>query len=569
MQSKQNTKKMEQPTLLYYNLHEDVVAFSTTRQGGVSTGNYAAFNINRYCGDTDEAINGNRKLLCQLLKLENERLIMPHQVHLTKTAVIDDAFFNSSEEERKERLEGVDAVITSLPDVCIGVSTADCIPILIYDSRRKVAAAIHAGWRGTVKRIVEQTIADMKAVYGSEPKDMKAQIGPGISLDSFEVGNEVYDAFVAAGFDMSQISKQYSKWHIDLPECNRLQLIEAGIPEENISTANICTMKQSDKFFSARRLGIQSGRIYTGINILSKIIILLIMMLTAACNKSRISINEPETTPEELRVQASQYIDSTFILKSDSLAEQALHNNLSAEAWILVEDSSGLLISEKNSRQRMNPASLTKMMTCMLALEHGNMNDTIVITPDVFIQKDSRVRLGDSFLLGHLIQEMMLQSDNDAANAIAKHIGGDIPVFCQMMNEKAAYLGMDSTHFANPNGLTNDSTYSTARDLLILARYCLRDTTFTEIVSTSLIDIPLLDGRHLPCDNTNILLRDYEGCIGIKTGFTRRAGGCLASAATRKGKTLILILLNSNTKATRFKESVELLDYGFQVLPSE
>lgn len=559
---------MEYPTLLYYNIHEDVVAFSTTRQGGVSTGNYATFNINRYCGDTEEAINGNRKLLCQLLKIEDDHLIMPHQVHLTKTAVIDEAFFKSSEEVRKEILEGVDAVMTNLPDICIGVSTADCIPVLIYDSRLKVAAAIHAGWRGTVKRIVKQTITDMKTVYGSDPKDMKAQIGPGISLDSFEVGNEVYEAFVAAGFDMSPISKQYFKWHIDLPECNRLQLIEAGLPPENISVANICTMKQSDKFFSARRLGIQSGRIFTGIKLLSKVLVLLIMMLTAACGRSGIEISEPEPTPEELRVQASQHIDSTLISGTDSLTEQALHDKFTAEAWILVEDSCGLLISAKNAHQRMHPASLTKIMTCMLALEQGNMNDTIVITPDVFIQKDSRVRLGDSFLLGHLIQEMMLQSDNDAANAIAKHIGGDISAFCRMMNEKAAYLGMDSTHFANPNGITNDSTYSTARDLFVLARYCLRDTTFADIVSTSLIDIPLLDGRHLPCDNTNILLRDYDGCIGIKTGFTRRAGGCLASAATRKGKTLILILLNSKTKATRFKESAELLDYGFLTLQS-
>ena len=559
---------MEQPTLLYYNIHHDVIAFSTTRQGGVSTGNYASFNINRYCGDSEEAIKGNRRLLCDLLQIDDEHLIMPHQVHLTKTAVIDESFFNRSEEERKETLEGVDAIMTKLPDVCIGVSTADCIPVLIYDSHRKVAAAIHAGWRGTVKRIVQQTIADMKAIYGSEPKDMKSQICPGISLDSFEVGDEVYEAFAAAGFDMSLISQRKEKWHINLPECNRLQLIEAGIPSENIDTANICTMKQSETFFSARRLGIQSGRIFTGINIIAKMIILLMTMFTVACSGCGNASSNPGLTPEELRVQASQRIDSTLIQEFDSLSGKVMYDGLSAEAWIMAEDSSGLLISAKNIHQRMPPASLTKMMTCMLALEQGNMSDTIVITPDVFIQKDSRVRLGDSYLLGHLIQEMMLQSDNDAANAIAKHIGGDIPAFCRMMNDKAAYLGMDSTHFANPNGTTNDSTYSTARDLLVLARYCMRDSIFAEIVSTPFIDIPLLDGRHLPCDNTNLLLRDYDGCIGIKTGYTRRAGGCLASAATRKGKTLILILLNSKTKGTRFKESSELLDYGFLTLQS-
>lgn len=555
---------MKQPTLLYYHIHDDVVAFSTTRHGGVSTGNYASFNINRYCGDADESIEENRRLLCHLLKIDDERLIMPHQVHLTKTVRIDEAFFACSEEERKEQLEGVDAIMTNLPDVCIGVSTADCIPVLVYDSRRKAAAAIHAGWRGTAKRIVQQTISDMIATYGSDPKDMKAQIGPGISLDSFEVGNEVYDAFANEGLNMELISKRQEKWHINLPECNRLQLIEAGIPSENINVADNCTMKQSDDFFSARRLGIQSGRIFTGISIIKSLLILLLTLFTA-CSCSGFLSSEPELTAEELRVQASQRIDSAFIQGTDSLAMQALHHQLTAEAWILVEDSTGLLLSAKNAHQRMNPASLTKMMTCILALEHGNMSDTIVITPDVFIEKDSRVRLGDSYLLGNIIKEMMMQSDNDAANAIAKHIGGNTPAFCQMMNEKAAYLGMDSTHFANPNGITNDSTFSTARDLLVLARYCMRDTAFAEIVSTAFLDIPLLDGRHLPSDNTNLLLRDYEGCIGIKTGYTRRAGACLASAATRNGKTAVLILLNSKTRTTRFTESAELLDHGFKI----
>ena len=132
---------MKESTLLYYHIHNDVVAFSTTRHGGVGTGNYSSFNINRYCGDTDDAIKENRRLLCRLLKIDDDRLIMPHQVHLTKTVCINEAFLACSEEERRERLEGVDAIMTNLYGVCIGVSTADCIPVLIYDSRRKVAAA--------------------------------------------------------------------------------------------------------------------------------------------------------------------------------------------------------------------------------------------------------------------------------------------------------------------------------------------------------------------------------------------------------------------------------------------
>ena len=276
-----------------------------------------------------------------------------------------------------------------------------------------------------------------------------------------------------------------------------------------------------------------------------------------------------EKSVEELRVEASRHIDTTAVravVNLDSIEGRTLLDGLSAEAWILVDDSLGLLISEKNANQRMFPASLTKMMTCLLALEQGNMSDSIEITEDVFLSKDSRTRLGDRYLLGNLVLEMMLQSDNDAANAIAKHVGGDIPAFCQQMNEKAAYLGMDSTHFANPNGMPNDSTYSTARDLLVLARYCMRDSAFAEIAGTSFIDIPLLDGRHLPCHNTNLLLGDYEGCIGVKTGYTRQAGDCLASAATRQGVTLFLVLLNSRSHSTRFTESAILLDYGFRVM---
>jgi len=253
------------PQLLDYNLHENVVAFSTTRYGGFSTGAYGEFNINRYCGDDVESIRKNRALLCQQLGISDDRLIMPHQVHLAQSVRIDEAFLTLSEEDRQTRLEGIDAVMTHLTDVCIGVSTADCIPLLIYDSRHHAVAAIHAGWRGTVQRIAQQTIADMTAAYGSQPADLCVQIGPGISLDCFEVGDEVYDAFAQAGFDMPSISRREAKWHVDLPECNRLQLIAAGVPEARISVADICTVKQSDTFFSARRLGIQSGRIFSGI----------------------------------------------------------------------------------------------------------------------------------------------------------------------------------------------------------------------------------------------------------------------------------------------------------------
>jgi YfiH family protein len=229
----------------------------------VSTGNYASFNINRYCGDADESIEENRRLLCHLLKIDDECLIMPHQVHLTKTVRIDEAFFACSEEERKEQLEGVDAIMTNLSDVCIGVSTADCIPVLVYDSRRKAAAAIHAGWRGTVQRIVCYVVEAMVKAYGSKPETLRAVIGPGIGLDAFEVGDEVYDAFANAGFCMERMSRRDDKWHLDLWACNQQQLMACGLTTEHIQLSGICTYQQCDDYFSARRLGIRSGRVFT------------------------------------------------------------------------------------------------------------------------------------------------------------------------------------------------------------------------------------------------------------------------------------------------------------------
>ena len=256
------TKK---PVLQYYPLGEGVTAFSSTRQGGYSEGRYGEFNINRYGGDSEESIKRNREALCQLLGIEDHSLLMPHQVHLAEIAVVDREMLTLPTEEILQKLDGIDALMTNEAGVCIGVSTADCIPVLLYDPIQRASCAIHAGWRGTVQRIVEKAVTRMTEVFGSDPQNLIAQIGPGIHLESFEVRDEVYQTFEKEGFPMELISKKYEKWHIDLPECNRLQLVAAGIPETHIAVSPVCTFQQSDTFFSARRLSIHSGRIFTGI----------------------------------------------------------------------------------------------------------------------------------------------------------------------------------------------------------------------------------------------------------------------------------------------------------------
>ena len=296
--------------------------------------------------------------------------------------------------------------------------------------------------------------------------------------------------------------------------------------------------------------------------------LLALFCCITACNSGR-SESDTSLSPEQERLERINRIDSLSLpmtLKLDSIEGWEQLSAISAEAWMLIDDSTGFVISQKYANDPKYIASLTKMMTCLLALEKGNMRDTVEITEDVFITKDSRVRLGDGYEVRHLIDEMMLLSDNDAAYALATHIGGDTLRFCEMMNEKAAYLGMTNTHFANPNGMPNSQNYSSACDLLRLARYCMGDSTFAQIVGTKEKDIPLTDGRHMPCRNTNALLMTYKGCIGIKTGYTRQAGNCLASAATRDGVTLYLVLLNSRSMSSRFTESALLLDYGFNVM---
>ena len=255
--------------LLEYNLGEGVRAFSTTREGGVGAGAYAGFNITHYCGDRPEAVAQNRVTLCAELGVSDDRLLLPRQTHGCEVLCIDTAFLALSPEEQTSLLHGKDAVVTEVPQLCIGVSTADCVPVLLCDAVKGVVAAVHAGWRGTVVRIVDKTLQMLQTRYGCSLSDVKAVIGPSISLDAFEIGDEVYDAFAEAHFPMEKIARRYGeKWHIDLWEANRLQLIACGVPADAIEVCGVCTFTRCDEFFSARRLGINSGRIFNGIMLL-------------------------------------------------------------------------------------------------------------------------------------------------------------------------------------------------------------------------------------------------------------------------------------------------------------
>ena len=194
-------------------------------------------------------------------------VVQAHQVHGTQIREVTDPLTPRSE------LEGVDALISDVPGVAISVRTADCIPVLLYDSVHRAIAAVHDGWRGTVLRLSQKVIAEMGRRYGTDAADLLAVIGPGIGPESFQVGQEVADAFLEAGFPMDQILKDCGPkaptadnpmaggLHIDLWRANQWLLEQCGVSSANIQISGICTYQNNDRFYSARREGTKCGRI--------------------------------------------------------------------------------------------------------------------------------------------------------------------------------------------------------------------------------------------------------------------------------------------------------------------
>ena len=196
-------------------------------------------------------------------------VIQGHQVHDSKVAVIDRPDLTRAD------LEGYDAFVTALPDVAIGVRTADCVPVLLYDPLRRVVAAVHSGWKGTVLHIAWKAI-DVMAQFGCKAEDLCAAIGPSIGPDSFQVGEEVVAQFRASGFPMDEVwsfrgegdgSPMSGGHHINLWEANRLLLTHIGVKPENIQVARIDTYLELS-FFSARREGVKCGRIINSIKLI-------------------------------------------------------------------------------------------------------------------------------------------------------------------------------------------------------------------------------------------------------------------------------------------------------------
>ena len=240
-----------------------------------------------------------------------------------------------------------------------------------------------------------------------------------------------------------------------------------------------------------------------------------------------------------------------------------------AESAILINAQTGGVIFEKNADVRRAPASMTKMMTCILALEAKGLNAEFKVTQAAAATEDSYLEMkgGERLLSGELMREMMMESDNGAAVVVAQNVSGSILKFADRMNEKAKELGCRKTHFSNPHGLTAKWHYSTARDMAKIASYCMKNPDFRKLVNNrkSVIHWVYPAGRTYTSETTNELLGSYSGANGIKTGWTNAAKGCVAASAKRGNVELIAIVMKSKDHATRFADARKLLDFGFSV----
>lgn len=239
---------------------------------------------------------------------------------------------------------------------------------------------------------------------------------------------------------------------------------------------------------------------------------------------------------------------------------------VSASAAAVINGDNGEVIYLKNADERLPMASTTKIMTALLLCEHGDFNREITVTKEMLAVEGSSMGLlpGDTVTLHDLLYGMLLASGNDAANVTAFVLGGSVQGFVDMMNEKAQALGLQNTHFATPSGLDADDHYTTALELANLARYAMQNDDFAAAASSK---SAVLNYGNPPyrrtLTNHNRLLKYFDGAVGVKTGFTKKSGRCLVSAAKRDGKYVIAVTLHDPND---WSDHEQMLEYGFSVI---
>lgn len=239
--------------------------------------------------------------------------------------------------------------------------------------------------------------------------------------------------------------------------------------------------------------------------------------------------------------------------------------NINSKIAVAYDRTSGTVLWGKNENKKTAMASTTKIMTAIVAIENGKLADVVEISAKAAGTGGSRLKIkkGDKISLNDLLYGLMLVSGNDAAVAIAEHIGGSVENFAELMNAKAKELGLQNTHFVTPHGLDNPEHYTTAFELAKISDYALKNEVFAKIVGTKNHTINI-NGYSKALTNTNELLGILNGVTGVKTGFTNNAGRCLVTSVKRDGFEIITVVLQADTKKIRTADSAHLIDYIYK-----
>ena len=315
-------------------------------------------------------------------------------------------------------------------------------------------------------------------------------------------------------------------------------------------------------------------------------LLLSLLLLLSSLTLPLLAVDaETAADPEQTQTDSADAPTEDDSVPEDRLLSSRTSFSVAAKAALLIDLNTGRAVYEQDADERVYPASLTKIMTCLLALENGNLSDVVTVSASALddLDADSSVaglQVGEQMTLENLLYCMMVVSGNDACNVIAEHIAGSITDFVRMMNQRAYELGCLNTHFSNPHGLHDENHYTTARDLSIITQAALKSENFRQIVDTYEYQLPDDNVRqNIPkLKTTNMLIYRsmsnslyYSRAHGIKTGYTSQAGRCVISEATGDGLDLLGIVCGAATTILdsgdllmeNFTECARLFDYGF------
>ncbi len=307
-------------------------------------------------------------------------------------------------------------------------------------------------------------------------------------------------------------------------------------------------------------------------NKLSKKLFIIILSILISLSSTASYCNDTTSSSEN---SSEVIVETQDNVESDKASVQKTKLNLHSEAAILIDSKTGTVLYGKNENDKMNPASTTKVLTAILTIENGNLNDMTTVSAKAIAPIPSGYSTaylteGEEISVLNLLKALLIYSANDAGNVLAEYVSGSMESFVDMMNQKATEIGCTNSHFVNTNGVHNENHYSTASDLAKISRYCMQNETFRQLVSMKSCTIPATNKskeRVYANTNKNLLTSsEYyrEDCIGIKTGFTTPARHCLLSSCKKDDMELIAVILHAQTAADRYSDVDTLYSFGYK-----